>query len=252
MSIQSGVYVFCAIREKEPQQFGKVILNGQEHEVYTLHHQNVAMVVSKVVDEVLPVRNNLFAHQQTISEVMKHYSIIPVSFGNVFNLEEDVLLITKHLNDDLEKLFLLLENKIEVGLKVIAKKEWMEQELNNDSTLRQWKTNKLDISDPANFYEQIQLGEHAKNFVLRLEGAVADELYDPLLEIAEAGKQNNTIPGKVLLNAAFLVDRKKEEAFDQKVNDLYELWKEKAEFKYSGPWPAYNFVNIRLRIEENK
>ena len=31
MSTQNGVYVFCAIREKESNQFGKVKLNGQEH-----------------------------------------------------------------------------------------------------------------------------------------------------------------------------------------------------------------------------
>ena len=45
------------------------------------------------------------------------------------------------------------------------------------------------------------------------------------------------------------MDGEKEEAFDQKVNDLFEVWKDKVEFKYTGPWPAYNFVNIILRIE---
>ena len=105
MSTQNGVYVFCAIREKESNQFGKVKLNGQEHEVYTIHYQNVAMVVSKVDGEVLPDRFNLLAHQQTISKVMKQYSVIPMSFGNVFHSEEDVLLITKHMHDEFEKLF---------------------------------------------------------------------------------------------------------------------------------------------------
>lgn len=61
--------------------------------------------------------------------------------------------------------------------------------------------------------------------------------------------ENKTIPGKILLNAAYLVDGEKEEAFDGMVNDLFEVWKDKVEFKYTGPWPAYNFVNIILRIE---
>lgn len=249
MRKKGGVYVFCAIREKKPRTFDKVTLNGQENTVYTIHHQNVAMVVSKVNGEVLPDRKNLFAHQETISKVMKEYSLIPMSFGNVFHSEQDVLIITKHLNDEFEKLFSELENKIEVGLKVIVKQAWIDQEMKNDPILSQWKNEKKDISNPASFYEQIQLGEHAQNFVLQLENEVEKEIYNPLLELAEAGKQNNTIPGKTLLNAAFLVDREKEEAFDRRVNDLFEAWKEKVEFKYSGPWPAYNFVNIRLRIE---
>ena len=249
MSSQSGVYVFCAIQEKEPKQFGMVTLNGQENKVYTIHLQNVAMVVSKVNGEVLPDRNNLFAHQQTISKVMKQYSVIPMSFGNVFHSKKDVLLITQHLYDEFEKLFVHLDNKIEVGLKVIAKQEWIDQEMKNDPVLSKWKTSKKDISNPAAFYEQIEIGERAQNFVLNLQNEVEMEVYNPLLELAEAGKQNNTIPGKILLNAAFLVDGDKEQAFDNKVNELYECWKDKVEFKYTGPWPAYNFVNIRLRIE---
>ena len=134
-------------------------------------------------------------------------------------------------------------------MKVIAKKEWIEQEMKNDPILSEWKSENKNSIDPATFYDQIQLGEHAQNFVLRLQDEVEKEIYNPLLELAEAGKQNKTIPGKILLNAAYLVDREKEEAFDQMVNDLFEVWKDKVEFKYTGPWPAYNFVNILLRIE---
>lgn len=105
------------------------------------------------------------------------------------------------------------------------------------------------MANPASFYDQIQVGEQAQNFILHLEELAAEEIYLPLMEIAEAGKLNKTIPGKTLLNAAFLIDTHNEESFDKRVNELYEIWKDKADFKYSGPWPAYNFVNIVLRIE---
>ncbi|MDF2902620.1 MAG: gvpF [Bacillus sp. (in: firmicutes)] len=246
---QQGVYVFGAIRETQPKNFGMVRLNGQENVVYTVHYQNVAMVVALVKDEVLPDRFNLFAHQQIISEVMKQYCVIPMSFGNVFHSEQDVLLITEHLYDEFETLFSKLENKIEVGLKVFPKKEWINQEMKQNSVLSEWKSNKKDISDPSLFYDQIRLGELAQNFVLRLEKEVEEQIYIPLLGLSESGKQNSTIPGKTLLNAAYLLDREKEAAFDLKVNELFDEWKDKVEFKYTGPWPVYNFVNIRLRIE---
>ncbi|MEO2075605.1 MAG: GvpL/GvpF family gas vesicle protein [Bacillus sp. (in: firmicutes)] len=249
MSTQNGVYVFCVIPETEQKHFGLVCLNGQEGKVYTIHHQNVAMVVTKVKDEVLPDRNNLMAHQQTITNIMKQYTIIPMSFGNVFHSEEDVLLIAKHLYHEFEKLLLQLENKIEVGLRVVAKQGWIDQEVKNDPILSEWKAGNKDIDNPATFYDQINLGERAQNLVLHLQNRVEGEIYDPLFELAEAGKINQTGAGKILLNAAFLVDRNNEAAFDQRVNDLYENWKDHVDFKYSGPWPAYNFVNIRLRIE---
>jgi hypothetical protein len=249
MSSKNGYYVFGVIQEENKQNFGKVTINGQENDVYTLHYQNAAMVITRVTGEVLPERNNLFAHQKTITEVMKRYSVIPMSFGNVFSSEDDILLIMKHVYKEFMKIFKDIENKIEVGLKVVAKPDWIQEEMKNNTVLQEWKTAKKDAADPATFYDQIQLGEQAQHFVLGLQSQVENEIYDSLLELSDAGKQNTTIPGKVLLNAAFLVDRNQETAFDQRVNDLYEKWQDRATFNYSGPWPPYNFVNVRLRIE---
>ncbi|MDY0394608.1 GvpL/GvpF family gas vesicle protein [Virgibacillus halophilus] len=48
----------------------------------------------------------------------------------------------------------------------------------------------------------------------------------------------------------FLVDKENETAFDDAVNKAYEKWQDKVGFQYTGPWPAYNFINIRLTVEE--
>ncbi|MDN4524944.1 GvpL/GvpF family gas vesicle protein [Fictibacillus fluitans] len=248
MSTEKGIYVFCAIAEKEKKSFGQAEFNGEKSGVFTLHLGSIAMVVCKVEGEVLPGRQNLLTHQDVISEVMKQYSLIPMSFGNVFHSEKDVLLITSHLKKDFIELFSHLENKIEVGLKVFPKKEWIDAEMKKDPVLLEWKNSK-DIDAPAAFYDRIQMGERAQLFVLQLQEQVEREIYLPLSLLSAAGKQNDTIPGKVFLNAAFLIERSSETQFDQKVNDLYEAWKDKVDFKYTGPWPAYNFVNIRLRIE---
>jgi hypothetical protein len=249
MSKKGGVYIFGIIQEKEKKQLGKAKLNGIENKIFTLPYKQIAAVVSRVKGEVLPNRNNLFTHQQAVKELInKKYTLIPMSFGNVFYSEKDVLLLMEQLYDDFEKLLLELENKIEVGLKVIPKKEWIDEEMEKDSMLQQWKNTQKEISNPSHYYEQIQLGELAKNFVVQLESEVEKEIYHPLLELAVAGKQNATVPGKTLLNAAFLIDCDKEEAFDQRVNELYEDWKDKVDFNYVGPWPAYNFVNIRLKV----
>jgi hypothetical protein len=50
------------------------------------------------------------------------------------------------------------------------------------------------------------------------------------------------------MNAAFLVSRDKETAFDAKVKEVGALY-DKVNFRYTGPWPPYNFVNIRLKLE---
>ena len=54
----------------------------------------------------------------------------------------------------------------------------------------------------------------------------------------------------MILNAAFLVDRAQEQAFDERVKDISRRYEEVLTFKYSGPWPPYNFVNIKLKLEK--
>jgi len=50
------------------------------------------------------------------------------------------------------------------------------------------------------------------------------------------------------MNAAFLVARDAEAEFDARVRDIGQRY-DTLTFKYTGPWPPYNFVNIRLKLE---
>jgi hypothetical protein len=52
----------------------------------------------------------------------------------------------------------------------------------------------------------------------------------------------------MILNAAFLVQRDREPAFDRRIKEIAAEF-ELLTFKYTGPWPPYNFVNIRLKLE---
>ena len=77
------------------------------------------------------------------------------------------------------------------------------------------------------------------------------EIYDHLREYATASRHNKPIGDKMILNAAFLVSRDQEAAFDKKVKELGARY-DKLTFRYTGPWPPYNFVNIRLKLERAK
>jgi len=52
----------------------------------------------------------------------------------------------------------------------------------------------------------------------------------------------------MIMNAAFLISRDREAAFDARVKSIASRF-DRLTFKYTGPWPPYNFVNIRLKLE---
>ena len=78
----------------------------------------------------------------------------------------------------------------------------------------------------------------------RYVSAILDELRD----VSVASRINKPIGDKMIMNAAFLVSRERESAFDARVKKIGAKY-ETLTFKYTGPWPPYNFVNIRLKLE---
>jgi hypothetical protein len=76
----------------------------------------------------------------------------------------------------------------------------------------------------------------------------AVEIFEQLRDVSVASRANKPIGDKMIMNAAFLVSRQKEGDFDARVKGIGARY-ENLNFKYTGPWPPYNFVNIRLKLE---
>lgn len=252
MSEETGIYIFCGIQSTQAPDFQSVYFEGEERPIYTIPYQDAAMVAAEVPMKIYhPNKENLMMHQQVISSVMeKEDAVIPISFGNVFHSEADVSKLLETLYPQFQELFPKVKGKIEVGLKVVGKKEWLEQEIHKNPQVQDKKQTVQAKSKDAGFYDRIQLGEMAQKFFEDLQNDIQKDIHSPLAEMAESSQVNELIGEKMLLNAAYLIDREQEEAFDEKVNELHEKWKDRVEFKYTGPWPAYNFINIQLKVEE--
>jgi Gas vesicle synthesis protein GvpL/GvpF len=78
---------------------------------------------------------------------------------------------------------------------------------------------------------------------------LVSEIFGTLADVSIASRANKPIGDKMILNAAFLVDRDREGDFDLQVKEIDARY-ENLKFKYTGPWPPYNFVNIRLKLEK--
>lgn len=91
---------------------------------------------------------------------------------------------------------------------------------------------------------KVELGLKVHGVALHPEQDVA-AIVERLGAVSTASKLCATIDEGMLMNAAFLVGRGREEAFDRRVRAIaanHAQWR----FRWSGPWPPYNFVQIRL------
>jgi hypothetical protein len=129
--------------------------------------------------------------------------------------------------------------------KVIAEIEKQNEEIRN---LKE----QITMRSGSTYFARMQLGRLVEAALTEQADAYVREIYAELRNTAVASRANKTIGDRMIMNAAFLVERERESDFDQQVKAIAAKSEGKLSFKYSGPWPPYNFVHIRLKLERGE
>src|SRR5881296_4533299 len=244
-----GKYVYCVIRSEEPLRFGAIGLGSVPAEVSTVHYKDIAAVVSDTPLEVLDAtRENVLAHERVNEAVMRDHTVIPMSFGTVFKTRDDIIELLRSAAEAFGDVLNKMRNKLEFGLKVLWDRDQAIREVESeDEDISRLKKEISGQKGPT-YFARMQYGRLIDSALQsRSERYVADVL-EQLREVSVASRINKPIGDKMIMNAAFLIARDQEAAFDVKVKSIAGRL-DKLTFKYTGPWPPYNFVNIRLKLE---
>jgi hypothetical protein len=247
-----GKYVYCIIECDEPRQFGTIGIGGRGDEVYTIRHGGLSAVVSNVPVVVFdPTRENALTHEHVNEAVMKEFTVIPMSFGTVFRTEDDVVEFLKDTSEALRDVLLKMKDKIEFGLKVNWEPETVLKEVEEENEeIRRLKEEIMSNRLASTYFARMQLGRLVERAMSEKSDSYVRTIYDHLRDCAIASRHNKPIGEKMILNASFLVERDKVADFDHMVGDIAARFQNRLRFQYTGPWPPYNFVNIRLRLEQ--
>ncbi len=114
-----------------------------------------------------------------------------------------------------------------------------------------FKTENDTVEFLSTYFARMQLGRLVEQALADRSDSFVREIYDHLRDAAIASRSNKVIGDKMIMNAAFLVARDQAEHFDSKVHDIGKKFEGKLSFRYTGPWPPYNFVTIRLQLERS-
>lgn len=249
-----GKYVYCIIESKDARSFGPVGMGGRGAEVYTVHHGGLAAVVSNTPLVVYdPTRENVFAHEQVNETVMREFTVLPMTFGVLFRTEEDIIELLRGTHGALLDVIAKMHGKVEFGLKVNWDRERVIAEIEQESEeIRNLKEQITLRSSGSTYFARMQLGRLVEAALSEQADAYVREVYSVLRDTAVASRANKPIGDRMIMNAAFLVERERESEFDQIVKDIAAKYEGKLSFKYTGPWPPYNFVHIRLKLERGE
>jgi hypothetical protein len=207
MKKEEGKYFYCAITSSEEKRFGKIGMENSE--VYTIPHRDIAAVVSDspMMDYELS-EDNARKHEEVIRQVMHEYSVLPTEFGTVIKNKIILKRLLKKAYEPTKKGLRLVANMAELGVKAVQ-------------------------SEKNVFVDAQKRKEYMQGILESLKAAseqtVVGDLFSP----------------RLILNASFLVNKDRVNAFSDEVEKLQFKYPT-LKFLYSGPWAPHNFVYIKI------
>ncbi len=104
----------------------------------------------------------------------------------------------------------------------------------------------MELGQDKSYLLMIELGEKLQKIADEKRLYYVENIYKGLQKEAVESRLNDIVGERMVLNAAFLVHKAGEEQFDQAVNRCYDVYGQTLEFKYTGPWPPYNFIDVEI------
>ncbi|MDP3016924.1 MAG: GvpL/GvpF family gas vesicle protein, partial [Deltaproteobacteria bacterium] len=247
-----GQYIYAIVATHEEKGFGPIGIGDRNDEVYTVCYQDIGAVISPSSVVKYPVtRANTMAHQKVMEEVMKYYPMLPVRFGTIgegIELIKEKVLQARY--DEFKDSLRYVEDKVELGLKAL----WMNMEVifreivEEKREIRVLKERLISRSIKAQQdMLRFRLGEMVKKALdtkrMQEEKAILSFFKGLWVE----HKTNNIFGDQMVTNNAFLVQKDREKAFDEMVDQVTARHDGRIRFKYVGPVPPCNFVEIVVK-----
>ena len=244
-----GLYVYGIVRAGTPMHGASLEAAGRRAELGTVVCRDLAAVVSAIcfdAAERAPTRESVLMHERVHQWLTKDHTVLPMAFGTVFDDRHELRSFLASAYDAFDQALTTLEGKVEYGLQVRYARGFSPAELEaGDRELRRLRDEIVRTADHAARLEYGRRIEAARR--ARAEG-YGRKVLAALRGCLTAGRLKEPLGDAMLMNGALLVPRENAGELARKVHALAAR-DEALIFRLSGPWPAYDFVTIRLKLE---
>jgi len=246
----TGFYVYSFLRAKDQEAVIASKLKGiEEADIEVIVRHDLAVAVSPIVaKKIRPQRKFLAAHQDIVTYLSKHWSMLPVSFGLIADDIDQVHHILNSNRDILNEQIDRVDGQVEMTLSL----KWTAENIPQyfvDRYPQLAEARSMIVAGEASRDDQIEMGrifeklltaersEHTQNFL---------DLLEPLSKEIDVQPTRNESD---VMRLACLIDRNTEADFSAAVYKAAELFSDEFAITFNGPWPPYSFVKLALSME---
>lgn len=204
---------------------------------------DLGMLCAKIEDDLMTTatRESMSRYTEVLCQVIKHTTVVPLRFGTLFDQEEEIHRVLKKEKKRYLRFLANLDNKIEVELKVWWKKESFQETMLKNKRLGRWK--KAIEKGEGQGFDVVEFGKAIMEVANYERKEVERVFIATLRPLADEWVVKDPMDEFQAFDGVFLVERQKEEDFDQAVGILYEKHSATMIYKYTGPWAPHHFVD---------
>jgi hypothetical protein len=230
------LYLYAIV--DHPPQWSRRGIQGAP--VRNLSFQEIAAVTSPIDRSTIsPTAKELLLHEAIIEELLSCCAVLPMRFGVVLAGEGAVLAALRTHYEIFAATLDHVRGRVELGLRVLWSSEGVpgsppEQPLAPDS---------------GRAYLLSRLERERQFFAWHEEArALADPIHSTLATLASDSIHQLLETPRLLLTAAYLLDREQVAGFQEAIQALQRAYTN-LHFLCTGPWPAYSFARIAIWTE---
>lgn len=193
----------------------------------------------------------LISHQQMIEKIMEQSPILPVKFGTILKDEEKVTSALEKGYFFLRNTLRKMEDKIELELVCF----WNEQKaaqlaFQKSKRIRNYYTSEVARRDPSDggMEAKVAVGKLVAGYLASKKEKISLQILKTLKKEAVESYSHALADVNMLLSQAFLVEKKRQEAFNNALNKLDSQFADLLNFRLVGPLPPYSFATVVVDV----
>lgn len=239
----SPVYVYGLVAADTPAPDGVRGL-GPSGQVWTIRHRDLAAVVGDIPDDrPLGTRADLLAHEAVVDAVAAGAAILPMRFPAV--VEEDGVveeLLAPH-HDQFGAELAGLAGRVQFTLRGRYLEDVVVREVvEDDEEIAALRERVSAVPEDASYYDRVHLGELVVSALEARREVDAAQVLQRLEPFAVASAPRQPALPEEVVDVAFLVERDRQRAFEDAVEDVGRDLHERVRMRLLGPLAPYDFV----------
>jgi hypothetical protein len=235
-------YVYGIVGSANEESFGCIGIDNSE--VCVVRYEDIGTAVSDVPESFKIDIEEAGVHEKALQKIMETHTVIPIGFGVVAKDETEIRNVLKRARKKFQHILKDIDHKVQINVKISWNKAILVSILEENEEIRTLSREMKENNDQS---LRIELGRKVKSALDRKKNECMENIEVALKSLADGFKENKVLDQDTLMRASFLVDKRREQEFNDGLEELERKYRGKLEFEGIGPLPPYNFTNLEMK-----